>query len=194
MQADVTQLMAAAHGGDAAALQELFTHVYGELKRLAHAQLARHPGSQGATPTPTLNTTGLVHEAYLKLAPHQDSCPSDRGHFFALAARAMRQIVVDHALSRAAQKRGGPHVARAQVEWADDVAGGDWSPEALLRIDDALGRFEAEEPELAKLIELRVFAGLDLEQIAALRGVTVRTVQRDWRHARVQLYLALDVA
>ncbi|MBS0457283.1 MAG: RNA polymerase subunit sigma [Proteobacteria bacterium] len=192
MPADVTQLIAAAHGGDAAALQELFTHVYGELKRLARGQLARRGGPRGATPT--LNTTGLVHEVYLKLAPHGESLPDDRAHFFALAARAMRQIVVDHALRRSAQKRGGPNAARAQMELADDVTGSDWSPDELLRVDDALGRFEQDEPELARLIELRVFAGLELEQIAALQGVTVRTVQRDWRHAKVQLYLALDVA
>ncbi len=192
MQADVTALIAAANGGDATALQELFAHVYGELKLLARSQLARRVRPH--EPTPTLNTTGLVHETYLKLVRHNESALHDRAHFFALAARAMRQIVIDHALGQATLKRGGAGRQAVDLDAVAALAGNEWSPDALLCIDYALGRFEKDEPQLAKLVELRVFAGLDLEQIAALQGVTVRTLQRTWRQAKAQLFLALDSA
>ena len=185
MSDDVTALIRAANDGDAQALRHLFARVYAELKRLAHVQLARAGGQ-------TLNTTGLVHEAYLKLAQPGERDLRDREHFFSLAARAMRQIVIDRARAQLAQKRGGGAPHEVDIDAAFDVASGDLGPETLLRLDDALARFGAQEPRLAQLIELRFFAGLELEQIAALQQVSERTLNRDWRRAKVKLYLALQ--
>jgi len=185
MTQSVTALIDAANGGDAEALRRLFARVYDELKRLAHIQLAKAGGQ-------TLNTTGLVHEAYLKLAQPGERGLNDREHFFSLAARAMRQIVIDRARAQVAEKRGGGAVEVSDIDAAFDVASGDLGPEALLRINDALSRFGKEEPRLAQLVELRFFAGLELEQIAALQQVSERTLNRDWRRAKVKLYLALN--
>jgi RNA polymerase sigma factor (TIGR02999 family) len=184
MSESVTMLIDAANGGDAEALRRLFARVYGELKRLARIQLAKVGGQ-------TLNTTGLVHEAYLKLAQPGERGVHDREHFFSLAARAMRQIVIDRARAQVADKRGGGGIHMTDVDEAFDIASGDLGPEALLQINEALDRFASEEPRLAQLIELRFFAGLSLDQIAALQQVSERTLNRDWRRAKVQLYLAL---
>ncbi|WP_347260881.1 ECF-type sigma factor [Rudaea sp.] len=156
-------------GGDAEALRRLFARVYDELKRLARIQLAKAGGQ-------TLNTTGLVHEAYLKLAQSGESSLHDREHFFSLAARAMRQIVVDRARAQLADKRGGGAARMTDIDEAFDIAGGELGPEALLRLNEALDRFASEEPRLAQLVELRFFAGLDLEQIAVLQQVSERTL------------------
>lgn len=185
MTESVTALIDAASGGDAGALRQLFARVYGELKRLAHIQLARAGGQ-------TLNTTGLVHEAYLKLAQPGERSLRDREHFFSLAARAMRQIVIDRARAQVADKRGGGEVRMTDIDDAFDVAGGELGPEALLRLNEALDQFASDEPRLAQLVELRFFAGLGIDQIAALQQVSERTLNRDWRRAKVQLYLALN--
>ena len=162
--ADVTQLVHAAGSGDAAALRTLFATVYDELKRLAHRQLV-------AAANPTINTTGLVHEAYLKLIQPDRLRLNDRGHFFATAARAMRQIVVDHARRRLADKRG----AAVQAVTLDEQIGADaLEPAQLVHLDDALGRLQQLEPRLAELVEMRFFAGLSVEQVAELRDVAPR--------------------
>lgn len=185
MSESVTMLIDAANGGDAEALRRLFARVYDELKRLAHIQLGRAGGQ-------TLNTTGLVHEAYLKLAQPGERGLTDREHFFSLAARAMRQIVIDRARAQIAEKRGGAQRDLVDIDAAFDVASGELGPEALLRLNEALDHFAAEEPRLARLIELRFFAGLGLDQIAVLQQVSERTLNRDWRQAKVRLYLALN--
>jgi len=185
MSESVTELIYAANDGNAEALRRLFAHVYTELKRLAHIQLARAGGQ-------TLNTTGLVHEAYLKLAQPGERGLSDREHFFSLAARAMRQIVIDRARAQVADKRGGARRELVDIDAAFDVASGELGPEALLRLNEALDRFDREEPRLARLVELRYFAGLGLDQIANLQQVSERTLNRDWRRAKVQLYLTLN--
>ncbi|WP_018971372.1 ECF-type sigma factor [Rudaea cellulosilytica] len=176
--ADVTELVHAAGNGDAAALQQLFVAVYDELKTLAHRQLARGAGA-------TIDTTGLVHETYLKLVVPDALKLHDRGHFFATAARAMRQIVIDHARRRHADKRGG---ALQAVTLVDDLDGAGLDPETLIHLDAALTRLAAMEPALAELVELRFFAGLSVEQVAELRDVAPRTVIRDWRRARAFLF------
>ena len=179
---DITALVHAASGGDRDALQNLFTAVYDELKRLAHRQLA-------AGAHPTIDTTGLVHETYLKLVRPQALELNDRGHFFAIAAKAMRQIAVDHARRRLADKRGAamhPVTLDAQVE------GGAFDPHELVHLDDALGRLQSLEPRLAELVELRFFAGLSVQQVAELREVTPRTVIRDWRRARAWLFESVN--
>ena len=175
---DVTELVRAAGRGDVDALRTLFAAVYDELKRLAHRQLA-------VSPNPTINTTGLVHETYLKLVQPDRHRLNDRGHFFATAARAMRQIVVDHARRRLADKRG----AAVQPVTLDEQIGADaLDPSQLVHLDDALWRLQQLEPRLAEIVELRFFAGLSVEQVAELRDVAPRTVIRDWRRARAYLF------
>lgn len=170
--------------GAAGPLGDAFARVYGELKRMAHRHLAGSPG-------PTLNTTGLVHEAWLKLSRADIGPVNDRHHFFALAARAMRQIVVDHARLRIADKRGGAALQLAELDEAAGIASTAMTPEELLRFDDALTSLGASEPRIAELIELRFFAGVPIEDIARMQSVSERTLNRDWRRARAQLYAAL---
>ncbi|HET6546441.1 MAG TPA: ECF-type sigma factor [Rhodanobacteraceae bacterium] len=181
---DVTALIEAANGGDAEALRALFARVYDELKLLARRQLADSAGN-------TLNTTGLVHEVYLKLAQPVDRNLHDRRHFFALAAKAMRQIVIDRARARLAEKRGGPGLCVVGLHEALDVAAPELASEELLRLDGVLARMEAEQPQLAELVELRFFAGLDVADIAIIQSLSERTVVRNWRRAKVRLYGAL---
>lgn len=180
---DITALVEAANSGDTEALQALFARVYGELKQLARKQLA---GSAAQT----LNTTGLVHEAYLKLARPSERSLQGRLHFFALAAKAMRQIVIDHARSRLSGKRGGG-LRIVGLDEASGVASPELASDELLRLDRALARMESEEPRLAQLVELRFFTGLSVADIAILQSQSERTVVRNWRRAKVQLYEAV---
>ena len=166
------------------ALDDAFARVYGELKRIAHRHLT-------GSPAPTLDTTGLVHEAWLKLSRADIGPVNDRHHFFALAARAMRQIVVDHARVRIADKRGGSALQLVELDEAAGVASTAMTPEDLLRLDEALTALGADEPRIAQLIELRFFAGVPIEEIARMQSVSERTLNRDWRRARAQLYAAL---
>lgn len=175
---DVTGAIARMRSGDDAAMGEAFGLVYDELRALAHRQLQRlRPGD-------TLSTTALVHEAFLKLV-RADVSPEGRRHFFALAARAMRQILVDLARVRSAQKRGG-ELERISLDTVaippDAVA------DELLAIDSALGRLEALEPDLARIVEWRFFGGMSEADIAAALQVSDRTVRRNWRKARAFLY------
>jgi RNA polymerase sigma factor (TIGR02999 family) len=180
----VTELIDAANRGDDAAMQALFTRVYGELKQLARRQLA-------ASAHPTLNTTGLVHEAYMRLAQPQAGSLHGRAHFFALAAKAMRQIVIDHARARTADKRGGRHLEVLQLDEAASLADGGLGPYDLLRLDRALTELEQDDARLARLVELRFFAGLPIADIAVLQQVSERTLERDWRRAKALLHAVL---
>ncbi len=182
MASDITALVHAAGAGDRDALQSLFSAVYSEIKYLARRQLAAQHNA-------TLDTTGLVHEAYLKLIQPESLVLRDRAHFFAIAAKAMRQIVIDHARRRAADKRGGNAVHVVTDSDLLEPAGLD--PETLTRLDSALNQLQALEPRLAELVEQRFFAGLSVEQIAELREVATRTVIRDWRKARAYLFDAV---
>jgi len=178
---EVTGLIEAAGNGDEAALHALFTRVYAELKQLARKQLAASSGN-------TLNTTALVHEAYLKLVQPEPRQLHGRVHFFALAAKAMRQIVVDHARARATEKRGGEGLQIVELDEALSAADSAMAPDELLRLDHALSTLEAEEPRLAQLVEWRFFGGLGIAEIAALQNISERTLNRDWRRAKAQLY------
>jgi len=185
MADDVASLIEAANGGDARALQTLFSYVYGELKLLARKQLASSNAS-------TLNTTALVHEAYLKLTRPDARNLNGRVHFFALAAKAMRQIVMDHVRARLTEKRGGEQLDLIELENAlDVVVDSKISPDDLQLLDRALTLLEKEDPDLAELVELRFFGGLPLSEIALLRAVSERTLSRDWRRAKAQLYIQL---
>jgi len=181
---DITALVRAANAGDRAALKDLFATVYEELKRLAHRQLA-------ASNNATINTTGLVHETYLKLLGPSSLQLNDRGHFFATAAKAMRQVVVDHARRALAEKRGG---AAQAVTLDDQLAVDAFDPETLTRLDAALTQLQQLEPRLAELVELRFFGGLSVLQVAELREVATRTVLRDWRRARAYLFDSVRTA
>lgn len=187
----ITEALAAARLGDRDAFNTVFTAVHDELRRLARAQRRRHSADG------TLDTTALVHETYLKLALPAELSVEDRGHFFSLAARAMRQILVSSARSRQAQKRGGGAPALAVSESAREGALSAASPfplPELLAIHQSLERLEELDPGLARLVELRFFAGLTEEEIAGLRGVTSRTVRRDWQAARAFLLRQLRTA
>ena len=183
MAGDVTALIeAASGGGDACALQALFERVYDELKVLARRQLA----SSGSS---TLNTTALVHEAYVKLAGSRERELHGRAHFFALTAKAMRQIVIDHARARATEKRGGHPANILELDAAADVIAGEMPADELLRLDRALTLLESEEPRLAKLVELRFFGGLGIAEISLLQAISPRTLNRDWRRAKAHIYV-----
>lgn len=181
---EVADLVRAAGAGDAQALQALFAELYNELKRLARRQLA-------AVANPTINTTGLVHETYLKLIQPQSLRVNDDAHFFAIAARAMRQVLVDHARKRQTEKRGGD-VSLLSI--CEDSGVDSFDAEQLIQLDLSLQRLQELEPALAALVELRFFAGLSVEQVAQLRGVTARTIVRDWRRARAFLLSSPDIS
>lgn len=181
----VTQLIAACGDDDDGLLARVFPLVYAELKQIAHRALLRASG--GAT----LSTTALVNEAYLKLAGHTDLALNDRSHLFALCARAMRQIVVDHARRRQAEKRGGHQVAMSLTGVEAQAAE---RPETIVALDEALTTLAERDPRLVRIIEYRVFGGLDTRQIADLLELTPRSIQLDWLRARAWIgqALALD--
>jgi RNA polymerase sigma factor (TIGR02999 family) len=156
---------------------------YQELRAIAHRRLVARDHSG------TLSTTGLVHEAYLKLVDQSHGGWNDRAHFFALASLAMRHVLVDRARERIALKRGG---VRRQVTLNDDVMSADDQPDVVLQLDDALERLAEFEPRLARVVECRFFGGLTETDTAEALGVTVRTVQRDWVKARVLLRRILE--
>lgn len=181
----VTQLIAACGDDDDGLLGRVFPLVYAELKQIAHRALLRASG--GAS----LSTTALVNEAYLKLAGHADLALNDRSHLFALCARAMRQIVVDHARRRQADKRGGQQVAMSLTGVEAQAAE---RPETIVALDEALTLLAERDPRLVRIIEYRVFGGLDTRQIADLLELTPRSIQLDWLRARAWIgqALALD--
>jgi len=184
MSGDITQLLQRAGAGDAPALDALLPMIYGELHRIARGQgIERHA---------TLNTTALVHEAYLKLVGQAELSWPDRRHFFAYAARAMRSILVDNARRRMALKHGGGQVRDDEaIEWIGsfESAGAD-----LLQVDQALGQLGKVSERLREVVELHVFAGLEFKDIAACMELNERTVFRDWRKARALLQGLLDAA
>ena len=184
---EITLLLSAARTGDRSASDVLFASVYRELHRLAHAQLAAR-----GRPGDTLNTTALVHEAYLRLVQPAGLSAEDRAHFFNLAARIMRHVVVDYARRRDAGKRSGEMV-RIEVGGAcEPAAQADTRLTAdLLALDASLERLEAESSRLARLVELRFFAGLSFAEIGEVCGHNERTAKRDWRKARAFLLAEL---
>jgi RNA polymerase sigma factor (TIGR02999 family) len=164
-------------------LDGLMPAVYEELRAIAHRQLSiREVGG-------TLSTTGLVHEAYLKLVDQSRVAWRDRGHFFALASVAMRHVLVDRAKARRAQKREGS-LERVPLD-SEQIAAEDQA-EALILLNDAIDRLAAVEPRLARVVDCRFFGGLSDEETAESLGVTTRTVQRDWCKARMLLRKALS--
>jgi RNA polymerase sigma factor (TIGR02999 family) len=175
----ITDLLLAHSGGDGEAFSRLVPLVYDDLRRIARKSLRRSSGAR------TIDTTGLVHEAYLKLVDQTRARYRDRSHFFAVAARAMRQILVDEARRRTAGKRGG---GVTPVSLEEERHGGvpsdaDW----LLSLEEALQSLARLDPRLPRIVECRFFAGLSEEETADALGVSTRTVQRDWMRAKAWL-------
>ena len=179
---EVTGLLTAWSQGDGAALEELTRLVYEELRRLAHHYMKRQ------RPDHTLQTTALVNEAYLRLAQQDHPSFANRAHFLAVAATAMRQILVDHAKASLRQKRGGG-VREVSLDEAALV-----SPEPMreiLELNDALERLATLDSRKARVVELRYFGGLEQDEIAEVLQVSTVTVRRDWVFSRAWLYSAL---
>lgn len=181
----LTQLLALAANGERDALGRVFEVLYPELRRLAHARLRR----QGRVAH--LDTTALVHECFLRLTDNEKINADGRRHFFAYAAKTMRNIIVDFAREQLAVRRGGG-ATQLQLDTglALQVAPGDGA-EMLIRINDALLELEALDADLAQVVEMRYFAGYSETEIAALLGISERTVQRRWEKARAFLLVAM---
>jgi RNA polymerase sigma factor (TIGR02999 family) len=180
---DVSRILSAIEHGDPTAAEQLLPLVYDELRRLAAVRLAREKPGQ------TLEATALVHEAYLRLVDQDRAQQWDgRGHFFAAAAEAMRRILVERARGKRSRKRGGGLVRHDldEVELAIPGLGDDF-----LALDEALTRLAAQDPVKARLVELRHFAGLTLEQAARALGLSTTTAHRYWNYARAWLHQAI---
>ncbi len=180
---DVTTLLQRWQNGDATALDRLIEAVHEELTRVARGLM------RGERADHTLQTTGLIDEAYLRLVDQQRANWHNRNHFFAVAAQIMRRILVDYARSRGYAKRGG----RAVHVSLDDVAvvGPEPSPD-VVALDEALSRLAIEDPRKARVVELRYFGGLTVEEISGLLGIAPITVMRDWSFARAWLRRAIE--
>ena len=179
MSSDVTHILSAIERGDAGAAERLLPLVYDELRKLAAQKMAQEAPGQ------TLQATGLVHEAYIRLvdvekAQHWDS----QGHFFAAAAEAMRRILVERARKKATDRRGGD-LRRIDIDAIDITVGA--SPEQLLAIDEAVAALAKLDPAAAGVVKLRYFAGLSVEEAGAALGVSTRTAYRNWNYARAWL-------
>jgi RNA polymerase sigma factor (TIGR02999 family) len=177
-QERVTEILADLRHGAPGARDDLFRLVYEELRRVAGAQMRRE------TPDHTLTPTALVHEAYLRLMGTSADW-KDRSHFFTTAARAMRSILVDYARTRKAQKRGG---GRCRVTFDESTDAGTRPLEDIVAVHEALAKLETRDPEGSRVVELRFFAGLSLEETARVIGITKTAAHRSWNHARAWLY------
>jgi RNA polymerase sigma factor (TIGR02999 family) len=175
---DVTGLLQAWGGGDAAALDQLVPVVYDELHRQAQRYLRRE------TPGHTLQTTALVHEAYLRLVDQREARWENRAQFFGVAAQAMRRILVDHARRHQAAKRGGSAI---QVPYEEEAVAAVESEVDVVALDDALTWLAALDPQQARVVELRYFTGLGIEETAEALGISPATVKREWAMARAWL-------
>jgi RNA polymerase sigma factor (TIGR02999 family) len=175
----VTQMLRSARDGDSQAAADLLPLVYSELRSLARARMAKTP------PGNTLQATALVHEAYVRLVGKDNPSWDCRGHFFAAAAQAMREILVDQTRRKACIKHGGD---RRRVGLEDVEALIEPPTENLLALDEALHVLEQAEPRRSKVVMLRYFSGLSTEETAAALGISVRTADRDWRFARTFLH------
>jgi RNA polymerase sigma factor (TIGR02999 family) len=175
----VSEALLAYRQGAPGGFDRLVTLVYDDLRRIARRQLGRlRPGH-------TINSTGLVHEAYLKMVDQSRVSLQDRSHFFAVSARAMRQILVDHARRRGRRKRGGDPKPTALDESMTPVAA---DAERILLIHDALERLTSMDARLTQVVECRFFAGYSEEETAEILSVSTRTVRRDWTRARAWLH------
>lgn len=182
----ITGLLGLARTGDRQALDRVYELLYPELKRLARARLRRQGRGD------SLDTTVVLHEAFLRFLSAKELALEDRRHFFAYSARVMRNVIVDSARELLSQRRGGGAIHETfdgdDAEGLPDLAAG----AELVRVHDALLELESQNPTLAEVVEMRYFGGYSETEIAALQGVTTRTVNRRWEQARAWLYAALE--
>jgi RNA polymerase sigma factor (TIGR02999 family) len=180
--ADVTQILSQIEQGDPAAAKELLPLVYDELRKLAASRMAQE------NPGQTLQATALVHEAYLRLVHDEARTWDSRGHFFAAAAEAMRRILINRARDKGRIKRGGDlqQVDLDKIDIAAEAPADD-----LLAVDEAMERLTQENPRCAEIVKLRFYAGLTIEDAAAVLGISSRTAKRQWAYARAWLFDAL---
>jgi RNA polymerase sigma factor (TIGR02999 family) len=179
---DITELLIAWREGDPSAMERLMPMVYDDLQRRAHQHLRRVPDA-------TIGTTGLVHEAYLKLVRSSKTNWQDRNHFFAIASKAMRSVVVDYARKRFSKKRGS---LAQRVELDEGLLRVEENAAEILAIHEALDRLAAIDERLSNLVELRFFGGLSVEEVARTWEVSEVTVKRSWSKARTVLYQLLE--
>jgi len=181
LQPTLSSLLDAADRGNKTAADALFSALYSELRRLAKYELARHGAPM------SLSATTLIHKAYLEIAHKDGTAFADRSRFMGYTARVMRGLIIDHARSHQAQKRGGQFEITsldAEMDHAVD-------DQKLVRISDALDELAKAEPSLAEIVDLKFFCGFSFEEIAAMRGVCERTVQRQWEKARIYLHRSI---
>lgn len=177
--AEITQLLSAAQAGVPQASGQLFAVLYEELKRIAASQMRSESSNH------TLQPTALVHEAFLRLIGSSDCDWQNRAHFFGAAAEAMRRILVDAARSKKAQKRGGEN---QRIELQDEMAStSSATPDEILDLSQAILELEQEDNELAELVKLRFYGGLQMDQIAELKGISKSTAERRWTFAKAWL-------
>ena len=176
---EVTQLLADWGKGDRSALDKLLPLVHSELRRIAQRQMSQE------RPGHTLQATALVNEAYLKLAGQQGFDWQNRAHFFAVCAQVMRHILIDHARAHARDKRGGGAV---KVSLNDALVVADDQASHFIALDEALRRLESLDPQKGKIVELRYFGGLSIEEAAEVLNISPRTVRREWQRAKAWLY------
>lgn len=180
---DVTRLLHAFRAGDEEVVDKLFDRVYDELYDVAHRQLARlRPGQ-------TLNTTALVHEAYLKLVNQSDADWEDRAHFFSVAAKAMRHIIINYARKQSAEKRGGE---ADHVSFDEQFMAPQECADTLIAVDRVLSQLAERDERMARVVELKFFGGMTQKESAEVLDVSTRTVRRDWRAAKAWMSKALS--
>lgn len=177
----ITQLLSAAQSGDTQAMEKLFPLVYDELIKVAHSLRVRWQANY------TLNTTALVHEAYLKLGDQENKDYSSRGHFFAVAAKAMRHILVNYAKMKTAEKRGGKDID-IDIQKVENIIPDEQVGEHILGLHEALLTLENLNERQGKIVECRFFAGLSIEETADALQISPATVKRDWNVAKAYLY------
>lgn len=184
MSSNITELLGAWRNGNQEARDHLIAAVYGELRRLAHHHLRRE------RPGHTLQTTALVHDAYLQLVDQRNVQWQSRAHFFGIAAHLIRRILVEYARRRAAGKRGGRDAVRVPLD--PELTVSHPRDVAVVAIDDALHALSSVDPQQSRIVELRFFGGLTVEETADVLNISPRTVKRDWRMAKAWLQRELE--
>jgi RNA polymerase sigma factor (TIGR02999 family) len=183
---DVTLLLGQFSAGKQDVADQLVPLIYKELRRIAHAQMGRE------RPGHTLQATAVVHEAYMRLVGKQEVPWQNRAHFFAIAARTMRRVLLDYARQRHAERRGGEGARKVDID--AELLIGDDRLEDVVALDEVLARLSQLDPEQGRIVELRFFAGLNVEETAEAMGISGRTVKREWRLAKAWLDRALATA
>lgn len=182
-QDEIGRLIDRWSAGDESALQALIPLVYDDLRRMAHRHRARE------SPDHILDTTAIVHEAYMSLAEGRKAAWRNRAHFFAVASRVMRHVLVDYARRSRAEKRGGE---RVRVPLREDLAVSRSDTVEVLGLEEALEWLAERDPRMARVVECRFFGGMNVDEVAEVLGVSTRTVEREWTRARAHLYRALS--